>query len=82
MKNPFTEHPQNTENPQTYIEHGYFAFKNSCLLVYAGIVGIIHAIFPFILPFTTSTIVIKAFKKLVKSRRHKKELKEHYDENI
>jgi hypothetical protein len=75
MKNPFTEHPQDTTSPQTYLEHGKFAFTHSVILVYAGILGIIHAIFPFLFPFKTSTIVIKAFKSLVDSKRHKEELK-------
>ena len=74
MKNPFTEHPRDTENPQSYYEHGKFAFINSVILIFAGILGIIHAIFPFLFPFSTSTIVIKSFKKLVDSKRHKAEL--------
>jgi len=74
MKNPFTEHPQATKNPQTYLEHGRFAFVNSLILVFAGLIGMIHAIFPFLFPFVTSTIVIKSFKKLVDSGRHKAEL--------
>jgi len=75
MKNPFTDHPRDTENPQTYLEHGCFAFKHSAILVFAGILGMIHAILPFLFPFRTSTIVIKSFKKLVDSKRHKEELK-------
>lgn len=74
MKNPFTDHPNDTENPQTYLEHGKFAFINSLVLIIAGIAGVIHAIFPFLFPFKTSTIIIKSFKKLVDSGRHKKEL--------
>ena len=75
MENPFTKHPQDTEQPQTYLEHGKFAFAKSFILVYAGIIGMIHAIFPFLFPFKTSTIVIKAFKSLVDSKRHKEELR-------
>ena len=75
MRNPFTAHPKGTVNPQTYWEHGKFAFVNSLILVYAGIIGMIHAIFPFVFPFITSTIVIRSFKKLVASRRHQEELR-------
>jgi len=75
MKNPFTDHPRDTENPQTYWEHGWFAFKHSSILVFAGILGIIHSILPFLFPFRTSTIVIRSFKKLVDSKRHKAELR-------
>lgn len=74
MKNPFTEHPNQTENSQTYVEHGLFAFKNSFLVFWGGLFGMIHAIFPWCFPFATSTIVIKSFKKLVDSRRHVDEL--------
>lgn len=70
MKNPFTTHPNDTVNPQGYWRHGVFAFVNSCILLYAGIIGIIHAFFPFLFPFTTSTIVIRSYKKLLDSRRH------------
>ena len=77
MNNPFTKHTKETENPQTYFEHGRFAFANSLILVFAGLIGMIHAVFPFLFPFTTSTIVIKSFKKLVASGRHKAELEKH-----
>ncbi len=74
MKNPFTKHPSETVNPQSYFEHGKFAFMNSGIIFLAGLAGMIHAIFPFLFTFTTSTIVIKSFKKLIDSGRHKKEL--------
>lgn len=74
MKNPFTDHPKQTDNPQSYFKHGIFAFKNSFILFWGGLIGMIHAIFPCWFPFTTSTIVIKSFKKLVDSNRHTEEL--------
>jgi len=73
--NPFIKHPNETENPQGYWKHGLFALVNSLILIYAGLIGVVHAIFPFIFQFTTSTIVIKSFNKLVGSRRHKAELR-------
>ncbi len=76
MKNIFTDHPSQTDNPQTYWQHGYFAFINSCILLFGAILGIIHAFCPWWFPFRTSTIVIKCFKKIVDSGRHKEELKE------
>ncbi len=72
--NPFTKHPNETENPQGYWKHGLFALVNSMILIYAGLIGVVHAVFPFVFQFTTSTIVIKSFNKLVNSRRHKAEL--------
>tara|TARA_Y100000034_G_C6891681_1_gene410323 strand:- start:140 stop:496 length:357 start_codon:yes stop_codon:yes gene_type:complete len=75
MINIFTDHPRDTENPQSYFQHGKFAFTNSALLIWAGIVGIIHAIFPWWFAFYTSTRVIKSFKKIVDSKRHKAELR-------
>ena len=80
MKNPFTDHPRDTENPQTYWQHGLFAFINSVILIFAGILGIIHAFLPFLFPFRTSTILIKSFKKLVDSQRHKEELRKEMPE--
>jgi hypothetical protein len=74
MKNLFIDHPRDTANPQTYWQHGAFAFKNSVVVTLGGIVGIIHAIFPWWFKFTTSTIVINSFKKLIDSGRHKAEL--------
>ena len=72
--NPFTKHPSETQNPQGYWKHGTFAFVNSLILIFSGIIGIIHAVFPFLFPFTTSTIVIRSFYKLVRSKRHIDEL--------
>jgi hypothetical protein len=69
-----TDHIRDTENPQTYWQHGKFAFKNSSIVAWAGILGMIHAVFPWWFKFHTSTAVIKSFKKLVDSRRHLKEL--------
>ena len=68
--NPFTKHPSETKNPQSYWKHGTFAFVNSLILIWAGIIGIIHSIFPFLFPFFTSTIVIRSFNKLVYSKLH------------
>ena len=70
MKNPFTEHSLNSTSPQGYWEHGLFAGKNSLTLIYAGVVGVIHAFFPWWFKFTTSTAVIKSFKLLLLSGRH------------
>lgn len=69
-----TEHVRETENPQTYWTHGKFAFVNSVKLIGAGIIGIIHAVCPWWFKFTTSTVVISSFKKIVDSRRHLREL--------
>jgi len=69
-----TEHVRETENPQTYWQHGKFAFINSSILIGGGVLGILHAFFPWWFKFTTSTIVIQSFKKLCDSRRHRKEL--------
>jgi len=74
LTNIWTEHAKSTENPQGYFEHGKFAFINSAYLIYYGLQGIIHAIFPFWFKFTTSSQVIRSFKKLVDSRRHIDEL--------
>jgi len=81
LKLLFTEHPGETENPQTYWQHGKFAAGNSFKLILAGIAGVIHAVYPPAFSFYTSTRVIKSFKKLVESKRHIDELKREFGEN-
>ena len=71
----WTDHPRATDNPQGYWAHGYFAGKNSLIIIFAGFVGLIHAAFPFLFPFYASTIIIRSFKKLVDSKRHEPELR-------
>ncbi len=71
----WTDHPGETENPQGYWKHMWFACSNSLILMFAGLMGFIHGIFPFIAPFFASTIIIRSFKKIVDSRRHKPELR-------
>ena len=83
IKKLFTEHCEDTASPQTYITHGLFAGKNSLILIYGGILGVIHAIFPFWFEFSTSTIVIKSFNKLVASGRHNDELiRENLEQHV
>lgn len=62
-------------SPQTYSEHAIFAIANSAILIVAGIKGVIHGVLPFLFPFSTSSTVIKSFKKLIDSGRHRQELK-------
>ena len=81
--NIFTEHPNDTENPQTYFQHGFFAITNSAKLVVGGLAGIIHGFCPWWLKFYTSSMIIRSFNKLVLSRRHMDELKEVFgDDNV
>lgn len=76
----FTEHPRDTENPQTYWQHFWVAFSNSSKLLWASIQGIVHAFFPWIWPFETSTQIIKSMKILMDTKRHKDEISEHLGE--
>ena len=82
MRNIFTEHPRSGIAPQSYWDHLKFAFINSVILIYGGIIGVIHSICPWWFPFKTSTIVIKSFDKIVKSGRHFEELKEHLPKDM
>jgi len=72
-----TDHIKDTESPQTYWQHFNVAFFNSFNLLTASIKGIIHAIFPWWYPFDTSTQIVKSFKILVDTGRHKSEFQEH-----
>ena len=79
MRNPIQisrEHLNNSgASPQTYSEHAIFAIANSAILIVAGVKGVIHGVLPFLFPFSTSSTVIKSFKKLIDSGRHRQELK-------
>lgn len=77
----FVNHPADTANPQTYWQHGAFAIWNSMKLIWAGLAGVIHGIFPPAFPFYTSTRIIQSFKKLVISRRHVDELKREFGDD-
>ena len=70
----FTEHPNSTENPQGYWAHCLFSLTNSMILLWFCLLGIVHSFFPFVFKFSTSSAIIRSFKKLVKSNRHKSEL--------
>ena len=77
MFKAFTRHLRETENPQTYGQHFRIAFFNSLNVFWAGFQGIIHAFIPPIWPFETSTQIIKSFKILIDTKRHKAELRKH-----
>ena len=59
------EHLNVPENPQSYLQHCIFAI-NSSILIFAGILGVIHAIIPNLFPFVTSEIVAKSCKKMIR----------------
>jgi len=73
----FTKHPNSTDNPQGYWEHLLFSFINSARLMWYAMLGIIHAVFPFVFAFSTSSAIIRSFKKIVESNRHTPELKKY-----
>ena len=70
MRNPFTEHPRSTNAGQGYWAHGRFAARHSLILIWAGLVGLIHAAFPWWFPFYTANTVIGVFATLKSSGRH------------
>ena len=72
----FLEHPHSSDNPQGYWAHGKFSITNSFKGILYMKAGIIHGIFPFLFPFTTSSWIIRSFVKLVQSQRHADELKQ------
>lgn len=63
------------QSPQSYTDHCRFACINSAILIYGGVIGVIHGFLPFLFKFQTSSIVIKSMCKLIDSGRHKKELR-------
>jgi hypothetical protein len=77
----FLEHPNSTDNPQGYWSHGLFSIKNSLKGLWYMKLGVIHGLIPYFFPFSTSSHLIRSFKILVKSERHKDELRQIIDEN-
>ncbi len=65
-----TDHIRETNTPQTYLQHGWFAMRYSVALILAGIIGVIHAIFPWWFKFYTAEQIIKTCKALTRSGRH------------
>ena len=63
-------------SPQSYSEHRDFAIKNSFILLVSSLQGIVHGLLPFAYPYATSSALIRSFKKLIDSGRHKRELAE------
>lgn len=61
------------ENNFTYFEHFKFATKNALFLLYAGLVLIIHAFFPFVFTETASIVVKKINKNFEEKKCQTKE---------
>lgn len=57
MLNIFTQHPHSVQ--ETYWEHFSFAVRCGARMIMAGLICIIHAIFPFIFTTTASTMLYK-----------------------
>ena len=78
MRNLIQESKKHLENggmsPQDYKTHRDFALENSFILVIAGLKGIAHGFLPFAYPNVASSTLIRSFKKLVDSGRHKNEI--------
>jgi len=78
----FLEHPNSTDNPQGYWAHGIFSGTNSIKLIGFGLLGVIHGIIPCVFKFSTSSYVIRSFVILVRSKRHKKEIKNYVSQEV
>ncbi len=65
-----TDHLRDTDVPQTYFQHGRFAFTRSVRLIVAGLAGVIHAIFPWWFTFYTSEKIVMTYVEVKASGRH------------
>ena len=81
MVNIFTEHPSE-EPSQTYWEHGLFAVKYSTKGLIASLSGYIHAVFPFLFPYTSSTLFIEIYTAIEESGRHSEEVAQKWAEKM
>ena len=55
----FTQHPR--ENRESYSEHFCFTIQISARLVYAGLIILVHGVFPFIFTRKASTEIMKIY---------------------
>ncbi len=69
MRDLFTDHPKTVG--ETYWQHLFVAAWFSSRLLAAGVVCLIHAVFPFLFTRTGSTIVGDLFERMVVHRRRK-----------
>lgn len=71
-----TKHTRDTDAPQNYWQHGKVAITKSAVLIWFGLVGIVHGVLPEIkaLQFYTSSGILRAAKFLIDSRRHDPEI--------
>lgn len=70
----WTDHPRTTGFPQTYFAHGRVACTSGVKMIWYGLLGVVHGVFPFVFPFRTSTFLIQSFVKLRDSGRHADEI--------
>lgn len=77
-----TDHIRDTGSPQSYLQHGYIAGKYGFLMIFYGLIGILHAIFPFWFKFTTSSFLLRTVKLLIDTRRHSKEIEQIMPDHI
>jgi hypothetical protein len=73
----FIEHPNSTDDPRGYWAHCSFSLKNSLVLMFFCLLGVIHSIFPCVFKFSTSSAVIRSFRIIVRSQRHKEEIRKY-----
>lgn len=71
----FLDHVRQPPAPQSYPAHFRTAFWESCKLLVAALVGMIHAVVPAVAPFYTSTRVIRCYRGLSRSGRHEQEIR-------
>lgn len=58
----FTKHLQDAD--ETYLEHLVFTIKAGCTLIAAGIIVMIHGLFPFILTHTGSNLLCRLTEEM------------------
>lgn len=64
---------------KSYWQHLLFATKAGFVLIYAGIISIIHGICPLLFPFRSAQIVMK-FAHIVLQKDNTKEIPDEFSE--
>lgn len=63
MKNIFTNHPHSVG--ESYFQHFFFALSFACKMLAAGVVCLIHAVFPFLFEKTGSNILMSIIHEVL-----------------
>jgi hypothetical protein len=60
------------ESNETYLSHCWWAIKSGIVMIVAGVISIIHGIFPNLFEFYTAKTVVDLYHKRLYNHKNKK----------